>query len=68
MQLMKIRTTFVMKSGAKFIVYCENAKITTSAGVLQSYSLDGIKGDKPLYIRVDEIDTVLTKKIFAWCK
>ena len=50
---------FIMKSGKSFTVLCENAKITSCEGELTQYSITGIKSNRPLYIRLDDVAAVI---------
>ena len=53
------RVRFVLKSGYSFVVLCENAKIKNVNNELTGYELIGVKGDIPLYMRVNEIAAVI---------
>ena len=53
------RVRFILKSGRSVVVLCENAKIKNVNNELTSYELIGVKGDIPLYMRVNEIAAVI---------
>ena len=53
------RVRFILKNGCNIVVFCENAKIGAFDNELTSYTLTGIKGDMPLYLRISEIDAVI---------
>ena len=53
------RVRFILKSGRSVVVLCENAKIKNVNNELTSYELIGVKGDIPLYVRVNEIAAVI---------
>ena len=48
------RVRFILKGGYSFVVTCETAKVPTTVNEMVGYSLDGIKGDRPLYVRINE--------------
>lgn len=56
---MKSKIRFVMKSGYAFTVLCDNMKAKTIGNEISGYSIDGIKGSKPMYIRIEDIDAVI---------
>ncbi len=53
------RVRFILKSGRNIIVFCENAKIKALDNELMGYTLTGVKGDMPLYLRISEITAVI---------
>ena len=53
------RVRFILKSGYDFVIFCENAKVTFLDNELTGYTLTGVKGYTPLYLRISEIDAVI---------
>ena len=53
------RVRFILKSGRDIVVFCENAKIKAFDNELAGYTLTGIKGDTPMYLRISEIAAVI---------
>ncbi len=53
------RVRFVLKSGYSFVVTCKNVKINSVNNEMTGYSIEGRVGDRPLYIRIDDIAAVI---------
>ena len=53
------RVRFILKGGYSFVVKCETAKVRTTGNEMTGYSLDGIKGNRPLHIRINEVAAVI---------
>jgi hypothetical protein len=68
LKLIKTRATFIMKSGANIVVYCNDIKITFSGSELRSYNINGIRGENPFYIRIEDVSAITTKQMFIWCR
>ena len=53
------RVRFILKSGYDIVIFCENAKVKILDNELTGYTLTGVKGYMPLYLRISEIDAVI---------
>lgn len=56
---MKRQIRFVMKSGYAFTVLCENMKVKSIGNEMTGYSYKGGTGNRPLYIRIENVDAVI---------
>lgn len=58
------KVRFILKNGKEIPVVCESCEISTNklTGELVSYSLKGIKGKYPLYVRISEIAALIDER------
>lgn len=56
---MKRKICIVMKSGYSFNFLCDKLKIKTLGNELTEYSIDGLKGSRPMYLRIDDVDVII---------
>ena len=58
-----IRVRFILKNGWDIPVVCKNYTITTSnlTGELTNYSLTGVEGRHPIFIRFNEIVAIINE-------
>lgn len=61
------RVRFILKNGKEIPVVCEKCEVTTHklSGELLAYSLTGIEGKYPLYVRVSEIAAIVDERKVA---
>jgi len=50
----------ILKSGREIIILCESFEWKYSGNELTAYTIKGIKGATPNYIRIEEIAAVVT--------
>ena len=55
---------FVLKKGVTIKTLCKNLKTTTSelTGKITKYEIEGIEGEKPVYIDVSEIVAITAEE------
>lgn len=55
---------FVLKNGVTIKTLCKNLKTTTSEliGKITKYEIEGIEGEKPVYIDVSEIVAITAEE------
>ena len=55
---------FVLKNGVTIKTLCKNLKTTTSelTGKITKYEIEGIEGEKPVYIDVSEIVAITAEE------
>lgn len=53
------KVRFILKSGASIIVMCKNARVRWVDNELTGYSLEGIAGAKPMYIRLEDVSAIV---------
>ena len=55
---------FVLKNGVTIKTLCKNLKTTTSelTGKITKYEIEGIEGEKPVYIDVSEIVAITVEE------
>lgn len=56
---MKRKICIVMKSGYSFNFLCDKFKIKTLENKLMEYSSDGLKGSRPMYVRMEDVDAII---------
>lgn len=50
-----MKITIVFKNGYQLNVTCEEFAINTQLGIPYSYSAKGVKDNKPLFIKLDDV-------------
>ena len=56
---MKHSIRVVMKSGYSFSFLCDNLKTRSIEGELTGYSYDGAMANRPMYIRIANVDAII---------
>ena len=55
------RVRFILKNGCTFTVFCDDAKVSSVAGVLTGYTLTGITQNKPLFLAIEQVAAVIVE-------
>lgn len=56
---MKHSICVVMKSGYSFSFLCDNLKTKSIEGELLGYSYEGATANRPMYIRIENVDAII---------
>ena len=56
---MKHSIRVVMKSGYSFSFLCDNLKTKSTEGELLGYSYEGATANRPMYIRIENVDAII---------
>lgn len=52
----------ILKSGAAFTTVCEKFEVSLNhQGTMDGYNIEGIKRDKPVYIKCSEVAAIIRK-------
>ena len=56
---MKHSIRVVMKSGYSFSFLCDSLKTKSAEGELLGYSYEGATANRPMYIRIENVDAII---------
>lgn len=59
------KAKFILKNAVTINVSCKNLKVKTNelTGEIIQYEIEGIEGEKPVYINISEIVAITAKEI-----
>lgn len=59
---MKHSILVVMKSGYSFSFMCDRMKVKTIEGELIGYAFEGATANRPMFIRIENVDAIIDER------